>query len=461
MKSVNILILAFFISAAVFVGGSTGTDLADTNKAPDLSGTSAQSEITSINGLAAYVLEAKEYALENGKDKALQEFNDQKGDFVRGESYVFAYDFEGNTLALPFQPDIIGKNRIDIEDVNGAPFIRILADQAKRGSGFSYYIYPNPGDNMIDELKLSLAMKVDDTWWLGSGIYLTDIPYDFKPESRDYLVEFVEEAISYAKINGKDEALLQFNDKNGDFVREDCYIFAYDFEAISLAHPFQPDLVGQNLSDYQDVNGAKLKQVMADLAKTGDGFSYYVYANPAKNMTKELKLSYAKKVDDTWWLASGIYATRLDETAENISLQEPTNKDELVAFVESAIAFARKNGREKAIEVFMDTEGPFVIGKSYIFAHDFNGTALALPYIPSEVGTNRLGLQDADGVYINREMRSIAINESGFFQYVYRNPTTNTIEPKISYVMKVDDTWYLGSGIYLPEGNQTDFFLES
>jgi signal transduction histidine kinase len=452
MKTVNVLILLSILSVSVLTSISAGTDLADANATPGMSATSSMSENTSIGELVAFVEQAVAYALENGKDKALQEFNDQKGDFVRGESYIFAYDFEGNTLALPFQPDLIGKNRMEIRDIYDVPFIRILTEQAKRGSGFAYYIYPNPGENMTDELKLSFAMKVDDTWWLGSGIYLTDIPSYFKPESREDLVEFVEDAISYAKTNGKDEAILQFNDKNGKFVREDCYIFAYDFEAISLAHPFQPDMIGQNLSDYQDVNGVKLKQVMADLAKTGGGFSYYVYANPTKNMTKELKLSYAKKIDDTWWLASGIYATSLYETVENMSLPEPTSKDELIAFVESAVTFARNTGRQKAIEAFMDTEGPFVIGESYIFAHDFNGTALALPYIPSEVGTNRMDLQDADGVYINREMRSIAMNGSGFFQYVYRNPNTNTIEPKISYVMKVDDSWWLGSGIYLPQG---------
>ncbi len=97
----------------------------------------------------------------------------------------------------------------------------------------------------------------------------------------------------------------------------------------------------------------------------------------------------------------------------------------------------------------MDISGPWVMGETYIFAHDFNGTALVLPYLPGSVGTYRLDLRDEEGRYINRDMRAIAKNGSGFYHYVYRNPVTNETLPKVSYVMRVDDTWWLGSGIYV------------
>lgn len=98
---------------------------------------------------------------------------------------------------------------------------------------------------------------------------------------------------------------------------------------------------------------------------------------------------------------------------------------------------------------FMNISGPWVRGETYIFAHDFNGTALVLPHLPGSVGTYRLDLRDEEGRYINRDMRAIAKNGSGFYHYVYKNPMTNETLPKVSYVMKVDDTWWLGSGIYV------------
>jgi hypothetical protein len=61
-------------------------------------------------------------------------------------------------------------------------------------------------------------------------------------------------------------------------------------------------------------------------------------------------------------------------------------------------------------------------------------------------------------------MRAIALNGSGYYEYDWVNPLTNKSEPKISYVMKVDDTWYLGAGIYraqLSEERENDSDIAS
>lgn len=103
----------------------------------------------------------------------------------------------------------------------------------------------------------------------------------------------------------------------------------------------------------------------------------------------------------------------------------------------------------------MNLNGSWVRGDVYIFAHAFNGSTLALPYLPNEVGTNRLDLQDAEGKYINREMSCIAQHGGGFYHYLYRNPISNVSQEKVSYVMKVNDSWYLGAGIYKNESDLT------
>ncbi|WP_218185160.1 hypothetical protein [Methanogenium cariaci] len=59
----------------------------------------------------AFVQNASEYAEVHGQEAALREFNNPSGQFVKGELYIFSYDLEGTTLALPpFQPDLIGKS---------------------------------------------------------------------------------------------------------------------------------------------------------------------------------------------------------------------------------------------------------------------------------------------------------------------------------------------------------------
>jgi polar amino acid transport system substrate-binding protein len=184
---------------------------------------------------------------------------------------------------------------------------------AKSGNGFVYYIFPNPARNNKQELKLTYVEKVDDTWWLGSGIYLSSISANFSQQSRHLLIEFVEAAVKYAKDRGKDNALKLFNNKDGMFFTRDLYVFADDFEGNQLALPIQPDLVGKNRIDVVDPNGVKIVRDLINLARAGSGFVYYFYPDPSKNMVWRLKLSYIMKVDDTWWLGAGLYASDLNE----------------------------------------------------------------------------------------------------------------------------------------------------
>ena len=68
--------------------------------------------------------------------------------------------------------------------------------------------------------------------------------------SVDEVMFFLDEAVAYVNDNGMEKALQEFNNPTGSFVRGDLYIFAYDFNGTCLAHPINPDLVGQTgLSD--------------------------------------------------------------------------------------------------------------------------------------------------------------------------------------------------------------------
>jgi signal transduction histidine kinase len=121
--------------------------------------------------MVAFVREAVGYADQNGKEKALAEFSNRNGSFVRGALYIYAYDYNGTTIAHPVNPEKIGVNRINETDAEGNLFIRDLRQAAYNGTGFATYTYINPVHNNTIEEKLGYAMKVDDTWWLGSGIY--------------------------------------------------------------------------------------------------------------------------------------------------------------------------------------------------------------------------------------------------------------------------------------------------
>ena len=121
--------------------------------------------------LVSFVKSAVAYVKTNGKEKALAEFSNPKGSFIQGELYIYAYDFNGVTLAHPFNPEKIGLNRLNETDGQVGLFIKNLIDTVKNGNGFSRFSYINPAHNRAVESKLGYAEKVDDNWWLGSGIY--------------------------------------------------------------------------------------------------------------------------------------------------------------------------------------------------------------------------------------------------------------------------------------------------
>lgn len=270
----------------------------------------ASDQTVSADEVMTFLNEAVTYVNDNGVEKALEEFNNINGSFVRGDLYIFAYDFNGTCLAHPINPDLVGQT--GLRDINGVDVVGREVALAKRGGGTMYIVFPNPTHEGKEELKQLYIETVNGSIYLGSGRYLSDIPASFNQTERDGLVAYVNEALKFAEENGKETALEVFNDPEGSFIRDGHYIFAYDYEGQNLALPFQPELVGTKRTDAQDPNGVYFIQQILDVARTGDGFTYYVYPDPSKNMTEALKLSYVANVDDTWFLGSGIYSSYED-----------------------------------------------------------------------------------------------------------------------------------------------------
>jgi polar amino acid transport system substrate-binding protein len=323
MKLFRYLLILAFMLAVILVAGCTNICTISQNQSvitqTTTTGVSSNAS-ASPEKLVAFVEKAYEYAQENGKESSLAEFNNPNGRFVDGELYIFAYDSAGNTLALPFQPDLLGKNRLNATDIHGTPFIKELIGAAHSGGGFVHYLYPDPADNFTVKSKLSYAILVDQDWIIGAGIYEPTGNYPIvtvggDPIVRENLKSFVHDAILFAVKNGKDAAIREFNDRNGTFVRGNLYIYAFDYNGTTLALPYQPQLIGTDLSGLQDPFGVNYTRIEILLAQHGGGFIFYSYPDPAHNMTLESKMSYVQKVDDTWWVGAGTYLRNKNQSS--------------------------------------------------------------------------------------------------------------------------------------------------
>ena len=110
----------------------------------------------------ALVKRAVAYVRYQGKEKAIAEITKPRGMFNMGEFYVFAYDLQGVMLAHPKNPELIGKNLIDVPDNEGKLFRKEIVEKAKtKGSGWVDYVYLNPETNEIEH-KTTYIQKVGD-----------------------------------------------------------------------------------------------------------------------------------------------------------------------------------------------------------------------------------------------------------------------------------------------------------
>lgn len=126
--------------------------------------------------------------------------------------------------------------------------------------------------------------------------------------SNETLVSFVEEVVAYAHTHGREEALAEISRRNGLFFRGDLYIYAYDFNGTTIGHPVNPEKIGANRLHEKDAMGNLFITLLQNQALNGSGFARYYYINPAHGNAIEEKLGYVQKIDDTWWIGSGIYS---------------------------------------------------------------------------------------------------------------------------------------------------------
>lgn len=103
-------------------------------------------------------------------EKVVAELNKADGRWVKGELYVFAYDLQGVMVAHPKNQKLVGKNLLEVPDVDGKLFRKEIIELAStKGSGWVDYKYKNPESGKT-EAKTTYLKKVGELV-LCCGIY--------------------------------------------------------------------------------------------------------------------------------------------------------------------------------------------------------------------------------------------------------------------------------------------------
>jgi signal transduction histidine kinase len=110
----------------------------------------------------AMVNKAVAYLAENGREKTIAEMNKPASAFVDRDLYVVAHDMKGVILVNPVLPRMVGKNILEIKDVDGKAFVKDrLAMLAQANSGWNDFKWPNSVTNKVD-IRSTYFTRVDD-----------------------------------------------------------------------------------------------------------------------------------------------------------------------------------------------------------------------------------------------------------------------------------------------------------
>ncbi len=253
--------------------------------------------------LKKFVERAYIYAQTHTKEESLRAFKDLNGEFIDGELYIFAYDMNGTTLALPYQQALIEVNRWYGEDIIGVRPVQRFIDKAKFGGGFVYYQYPNPNDKFLPELKLSYVMSVDEDWLIGAGIYPGTMSPNYSWEERNELISQVRGLQYLSTTLQKDELLQMINDPESMIQVDGLYPFALDPKGTVLSSAFDPVQTGTNRLGYANSYGMSPVREIISLADSGGGMMYSLLWDPV--LDKEMYvLIYVEPADDETYYGS-------------------------------------------------------------------------------------------------------------------------------------------------------------
>jgi cytochrome c len=119
----------------------------------------------------AMVKKGVAYIKAGPKDKAYADISDKAAaNFHKEDLYLVVYALDGTVRAHGANAKMVGKNLIDLKDIDGKPFVKERVDLAKTNATFwQDYKFTNPETKKI-EPKSMYCEKLDDTVVCG-GIY--------------------------------------------------------------------------------------------------------------------------------------------------------------------------------------------------------------------------------------------------------------------------------------------------
>lgn len=130
----------------------------------------AKSEFATKEEAVAMVKKGVAFIKAQGKDKGYAEITSKKGQFTDRDLYLVVYGLDGMVHAHGANEKQVGRNLIDLKDVDGKPFVKERVDLGRsKGTFWQDYKFTNPVTKKI-EPKQMYCERLEETVVCG-GVY--------------------------------------------------------------------------------------------------------------------------------------------------------------------------------------------------------------------------------------------------------------------------------------------------
>lgn len=245
-----------------------------------------------------------------GKE-AFPNFYKKGSKWFHNDAYIFVWGLDGVRYVYPRDPSGEGKNMLNLKDINGKPIGKMFVEAAKSSSGQDWVFYewtiPGEDEPTWKSTFIKKAVSPNGTNYLvGYGKYNM-------PMEKVFVKQTVDKAAKLLEEKGKKVAFAAFNNKAGQFIFLDTYVYVKNMQGIELVNPYFPELVGENIMDLQDAEGNFfVKNELKILQNQNSCWYTYTWPKPGTEVPFP-KTVYVKKVkltSETVVVGAGYYTDK-------------------------------------------------------------------------------------------------------------------------------------------------------
>ena len=228
---------------------------------------------------------------------AFAEFGRKGSRWFDDQYFLFVYDSAGTSTFHATILELVGKNLMDLRDMNGKPLIRFITDVCRKpqqdAHGWVFYLWQEKNE-FEPKWKSAYVRKVvmpdGMVCAIGSGHHHLKV-------EKVMVQENVQSAVDLLMAEGKRVAFKEFLSPASRYSFLNTFIWVTDERGRALVDPAFPEKEGRDLTLFRDAIGRPvMKEIIDKLRENEEVWVQYLWPRPGA-IAPSRKLAYVRKVN--------------------------------------------------------------------------------------------------------------------------------------------------------------------